>query len=61
VISGADGLLKYLQRQDKQVTKMLARKMLGYALGRTVQASDRSLLDQMAADGGTGHVSPTSP
>ena len=52
VISGTDGLLKYLQTQDKQVTKMLARKMLGYALGRTVQASDRPLLNEMAAAGG---------
>ena len=52
VISGADGLLKYLQTQDKQVTKTLGRKMLGYALGRTVQASDRPLLGEMAAAGG---------
>ena len=52
VISGTDGLLKYLQGQDKQITKMLGRKMLGYALGRTVQASDRPLLDEMAATGG---------
>ena len=30
----------------------LSRKMLGYALGRTVQASDRPLIDEMTAAGG---------
>ncbi len=52
VISGTDGLLKFLQGQEKQITRMLGRKMLGYALGRTVQASDRPLLDELAAAGG---------
>ena len=43
-IVGADGLLTYLQTQDKQVMTTLSRKMLGYALGRTVLASDRPLI-----------------
>jgi hypothetical protein len=51
-ISGAEGLLHYLQTKDKQVIATLSRKMLGYALGRTVLASDRPLLAEMAALGG---------
>ena len=49
-IVGADGLLKYLQTQDKQVMTTLSKKMLGYALGRTVLASDRPLVAEH--DGG---------
>ncbi len=33
-IVGAQGLLKYLQSQDRQVMTTLSKKMLGYALGR---------------------------
>jgi hypothetical protein len=51
-IVGASGLLTYLKTQDKQVMTTLSRKMLGYALGRTVLASDRPLLAEMAAVGG---------
>jgi hypothetical protein len=50
-IVGADGLLKYLQGKDALVMKTLSKKMLGYALGRTVLASDRRLLDDMMASG----------
>ncbi len=50
-ISGSDGLLKYLQGKDKQVMTTLSKKMLGYALGRTVLASDRPLLADMVAAG----------
>ena len=49
-IVGADGLLEYLQTQDKQVMTTLSKKMLGYALGRTVLASDRPLIAEY--DGG---------
>jgi hypothetical protein len=52
-IVGAPGLLTYLQSQDKQVMTTLAKKMLGYALGRTVGGSDRSLVDEMARGGGS--------
>ncbi len=48
-IVGTDGLLKYLQSQDKQVMTTLSKKMLGYALGRTVLASDQPLVRR---DGG---------
>jgi len=56
-IVGAAGLLAYLGTQDKQVMTTLSRKMLGYALGRTVLASDRPLLAQMAAAGGNAAFS----
>jgi len=51
-IVGTAGLLKYLQTQDKQVMTTLSRKMLGYALGRTVLASDQPLVSEMMAAGG---------
>jgi hypothetical protein len=50
-IVGADGLLKYLQASDKQVMTTLSKKMLGYALGRTVLASDRPLITDLTAAG----------
>ncbi|MGH9309721.1 MAG: DUF1592 domain-containing protein, partial [Vicinamibacterales bacterium] len=50
-IVGAEGLLQYLQSQDQQVMTTLSRKMLGYALGRTILASDRPLLREMTAAG----------
>ena len=37
-IVGASGLLKYLQSQETQVVTTVSKKMLGYALGRTVLA-----------------------
>ena len=51
-IVGADGLLEYLQGREKQVMTTLSKKMLGYALGRTVLASDRPLVANMTAAGG---------
>ena len=51
-IVGAEGLLKYLQTQEKQVMTTLSKKMIGYALGRTVLASDQPLIREMAAAGG---------
>ena len=56
-IVGTDGLLKYLQSQDQQVMVTTSRKMLGYALGRTVLASDRPLIDQMTTLGGNAAFS----
>ena len=56
-IVGTDGLLKYLQTQDKQMMTTLSKKMLGYALGRTVLASDKPLLADMAAAGGNASFS----
>ncbi len=51
VINGTNGLLAYLQRQDKQVMTTLSKKLLGYALGRTVTAGDRPLIAEMTAAG----------
>jgi hypothetical protein len=51
-IVGPDGLLRYLRAREPQVMKTLAKKMVGYALGRTVLASDRTLIDEMTALGG---------
>jgi len=51
IIAGADGLLRYLQTREKQVMTTLSKKMLGYALGRTVLASDRPLIAEMTAAG----------
>jgi len=50
-ISGAAGLLEYLRGKDKQVMTTLSKKMLGYALGRTVRGSDRPLIQAMTARG----------
>jgi len=51
-IVGTDGLLQYLRARDALVMTTLSRKMIGYALGRTVMASDRPLMRSMASDGG---------
>ncbi len=50
-IEGLDGLRQYLlnQRRDDFV-RQFCRKLLGYALGREVQLSDRPLLDKMMRD-----------
>ena len=56
-IAGADGLLNYLQSKEPQVMKTLSKKMLGYALGRTVLASDRALLDELTSAGGNATFS----
>ena len=56
-IVGTDGLLRYLQEHDKQVVTTLSKKMIGYALGRTVRGSDRGLIEAMAKAGGTASVS----
>lgn len=49
--TGVDGLRNYLlnERRDDFV-RQFCRKMLGYALGRSVQLSDQPLLDKMQAD-----------
>jgi Protein of unknown function (DUF1585) len=56
-IVGADGLLTYLQSQGAKVMTTLARKMLGYALGRNPQASDRPLVREMSESSGDASFS----
>ena len=51
-IAGVDGLLDYLQTKDDQVRRTLATKLVGYALGRTVQPSDQPLIERMVPAGG---------
>jgi hypothetical protein len=50
-LDGADGLRKYLAetRRDDFV-RQFNKKLLGYALGRSVQLSDEPLLNEMLAD-----------
>jgi len=47
-LNGMDGLRSYLleQRRD-DFLRQFCRKLLGYALGRSVQLSDKPLLDDM--------------
>lgn len=48
---GIDGLRNYLLTKKKDViVRLFARKLLGYALGRSVTLSDTALLDEMAAE-----------
>ena len=49
-ITGVKGLLDYLQSKDALVRRTLASKLIGYALGRTVQASDQPLLERMTGE-----------
>ncbi len=51
-IAGVEGLLRYLRSKDTQVRKTLSYKLVGYALGRAVSASDQMLIERMAAKGG---------
>jgi hypothetical protein len=51
-ITGVGGLLKHLQSQEHQVFKTFAYKLLGYALGRTILASDRPLIERLTKAGG---------
>jgi hypothetical protein len=54
-INGVDGLLDYLRSNEEQVRRTLARKLAGYALGRTVLPSDERLIDR-AVKSGSGAI-----
>jgi hypothetical protein len=56
-IVGMDGLLKYLGEREDQVLRTMARKLLGYSLGRTVLLSDQLLVDKLVAAGGNATFS----
>ena len=51
-IAGVDGLQKYLESQQPQVLRTMSRKLIGYALGRTVLPSDELLIEKLMANGG---------
>jgi hypothetical protein len=49
-VEGAAGLREYLLEQKRDVVlRQFCRKLLGYALGRTVMLSDKPLLEEMMA------------
>ena len=50
-IAGVDGLQKYLETQQPQFLYTLNRKLLGYALGRTVLPSDEPLIANLMGQG----------
>ena len=47
---GLEGLRAYLLGRKKEFRKTFLRKLLGYALGRSVTLSDQALLDGIAGD-----------
>ena len=51
-IDGVDGLIAYLEKNEPQVIETVAGKLVGYALGRTVLASDQPLIDRLSKAGG---------
>ena len=51
-IAGTGGILSYLEDHQQQVLRNLSSKLLGYALGRTVLASDQPLIDRLTEAGG---------
>lgn len=51
-VAGVEGLVKYLKTQEAQTMRTLSQKMIGYALGRTMLASDEALIEKMAKAGG---------
>ena len=51
-VNGVNGLAAYLEANQPQVLKNMSHKLLGYALGRTVQASDKPLIEEMVKAGG---------
>ncbi|MEO8593619.1 MAG: DUF1592 domain-containing protein [Candidatus Solibacter sp.] len=50
-IAGIKGLLGYLETREDQLRRTMATKLVGYALGRTVQAADQLLIDRMVNTG----------
>ena len=50
-ITGVQGILDYLESQREQVLQNMAEKLLGYAFGRTIIASDQLLIDRITAKG----------
>ncbi len=50
-INGVTGLTDYLKTNEKLVVRNFSRKLLGYALGRTMAIGDQPLLDQLSESG----------
>ena len=49
-IEGVQGMLNYIDSQRSQVLQNMSEKLLGYAFGRTIIASDQPLIDRMTAN-----------
>ena len=48
IVDGLDGLRTYLiEKRSEDFLRQFSRKLVGYALGRSVQLSDRPLIDSM--------------
>jgi mono/diheme cytochrome c family protein len=56
-LAGVDGLVRYLEAQEAQVLRTFSQKLLGYALGRTMLASDQPLVERLVAAGGNANFS----
>ena len=48
-MEGIDGLRDYLGRHDREFNRVLARKLIGYALGRSVLPSDKVLIERISS------------
>jgi hypothetical protein len=48
-MEGIAGLRDYLARHDREFNQVLARKLIGYALGRSVLPSDKVLIEEIAS------------
>jgi hypothetical protein len=55
-IKGVDGLIQYLKNHEEEVLGTMSRKVIGYALGRTILASDQPLVDKMVKAGSNATV-----
>jgi hypothetical protein len=55
-LKGVDGLVEYIKAQEPQVLRNMAQKLIGFALGRTAQASDVPLIEKLAQSGGETSV-----
>ena len=56
-IEGINGLIDYINTQESQVLRTFSHKLVGYALGRTVQGSDLLLIDRLTKSGGNATMS----
>jgi hypothetical protein len=55
-IQGVEGLIDYLKGKEPQVMRNMSQKLIGFALGRTAQASDEPLIEKLAQAGGETSV-----
>ncbi len=56
-IAGVEGLSQYLKSQETLVLKNFSRKLLGYALGRTMILSDQPLIEKLSQAGSDATIS----